>query len=67
MLWYYLQESHTLTDKVLFWAMFVFFGIIPVDLFVPKDIHGFLNGTLFIDVYLYSLAWVRMCYDLWRR
>lgn len=67
MLWYYLQESHTLTDKVLFWAMFVFFGIIPVDLFVPKDIHGFLNGTLYIDVYLYSLAWVRMCYDLWRR
>ena len=67
MLWYYLRENQTLFDKVLFWAMFVFFGIIPVDLFVPKDFHDFMNGTLFIDVYLYSLAWGRMCFDLWRR
>ena len=65
MLWYYLQERHTLFDKTLFWAMIVFFGIIPVDLFVPSSVHRFLNGTLFIDVYLYMLAWGKMVWSLW--
>ncbi len=66
MLWYYLQQRHTLFDKVLFWALIVFFGIVPVDLFVPSSVHNFLNGTLFIDVYLYMLVWGRMAWLLWK-
>lgn len=66
MLWYYLQEQHSLFDKVLFWTMIVFFGIVPADVFVPSSIHDFLNGTLFIDVYLYMLAWGKMVWSLWK-
>jgi hypothetical protein len=66
MLWYWLQATHTLFDKVLFWALFVFFGIIPVDVFVPTSVHQFLNNTLYIDVYLYALVWCKMTLSLWR-
>ena len=64
-LWYYLQEQHTRFDQWLFWALIVFFGIVPVDIFVPSHIHDFLNGTLFIDVYLYMLVWGKMVWSLW--
>lgn len=60
MLWYWLQPGHTAFDRVLFWAMLVMFGIVPVDVFVPAKVHNLLNGTLFIDVYLYAIAWARM-------
>ena len=66
MLWYWLQAEHTLFDKVLFWALFVFFGIVPVDAFVPVSVHEFLNNTLYIDVYLFTLAWCKMTLSLWR-
>jgi Protein of unknown function (DUF2029). len=66
MLWYWLQATHTLFDKVLFLALFVFFGIIPVDVFVPASVHQFLNNTLYIDVYLYALVWCKMTLSLWR-
>lgn len=66
MLWYWLQAEHSLFDKVLFWGMLVFFGIVPVDLFVPSSVHNFLNGTLYIDVYLYTLAWGKMVWSLWK-
>jgi hypothetical protein len=66
MLWYWLQATYTLFDKVLFWALFVFFGIIPVDVFVPTSVHQFLNNTLYIDVYLYALVWCKMTLSLWR-
>jgi hypothetical protein len=66
MLWYWLQAEHSLFDKVLFWGMVVFFGIVPVDLFVPSSVHNFLNSTLYIDVYLYTLAWGKMVWSLWK-
>lgn len=66
MLWYWLQATHTLFDKVLFWALFVFFGIIPVDVFVPASVHQFLDNTLYINVYLYALVWCKMTLSLWR-
>lgn len=66
MLWYWLQERHTLLDRCLFWGMIVFFGIIPVDLFVPASVHRFVNDTLYINVYLYTLAWGKMYWTLLR-
>lgn len=59
-LWYWLREQHTLYDKILFWGLLVFFGIVPTDIFVPASIHKFLNDTLYINVYLYTLAWLKM-------
>jgi len=67
MLWYWLQEQHDRFDKIVFWAMIVFFGIVPVDIFMPSAVHRFVNGTLYIDVYLYMLAWGKMAWCLWKR
>ena len=44
----------------------VFFGIVPVDLFVPSSVHHFLNDTLYIDVYLYTITWGKMVWSLWK-
>ena len=66
MLWYWLQPRHSLFDKILFWALIVFFGIVPVDVFVPASVHRFLNETLFIDVYLYTLVWCKMFWSFWK-
>ena len=67
MLWYYLQGRHALFDRILFWGLFVFFGIVPVDVFVPSKVHHFLNDTLYIDIYLYLLAWSKMTWSLWKK
>ena len=64
MLWYYLQEHHTVLDKVLFWALIVFFGIIPADVLVPSSVHNFLNDTLYINVYLYAIVWCKMVWSM---
>lgn len=64
MLWYWLKASHTIFDKVLFWALIVFFGIVPTDVLVPASVHNYLNGTLFIDVYLYAIVWFQMLFDM---
>ena len=64
MLWYYLQEHHTVLDKVLFWALIVFFGLIPTDVLVPSRVHNFLNGTLYINVYLYTIVWCKMVWSM---
>lgn len=64
MLWYWLQERHTVFDKVLFWALLVFFGCIPTDVLVPSSVHKFLNDTLYIDIYLYALVWFKMLWSM---
>ncbi len=64
MLWYYLQKHHTVLDKVLFWALIVFFGCIPTDVLVPSSVHNFLNGTLYINVYLYTIVWCKMVWSM---
>ena len=66
MLWYWLQDRHTMFDKVLFWAMIVMFGIVPVDLFVPLKVHRFLNYKLCIGIYLYTLVWCKMFWTMCR-
>ena len=67
MLWYYLQKQHTLFDRCLYWLLIVFFGIIPIDVFVPASVHRFVNDTLYIDVYLYTLTWGKMFWYLLRK
>lgn len=64
MLWYWLQDRHTVFDKVLFWALLVFFGCVPTDVLVPSSVHYFLNGTLMINVYLYAIVWCRMLWSM---
>lgn len=64
MLWYWLQDRHTVFDKVLFWALLVFFGCVPTDVLVPARVHNLLNGTWYIDVWLYFAVWCKMLWSL---
>jgi len=63
-LWFYLQTSLTLFDKIIFWSIFIFLCIVPIDILVPTSLFKVLNGTLYIDVYLYALAWIRIVWSL---
>ena len=60
MLWYYLQPVHTYLDVILLWGMVVCFEIIPADIFMPTSVHKFINDTLYINVYLFAIAWGKM-------
>lgn len=64
MLWYWLRPQHTLTDKVLLWSLLIFFGIVPTDVLMPTAVHNLLNGTWFIDVYLYAIVWCMMVWSM---
>ena len=66
MLWYWLRDHHTTFDKVMLWALVVFFGIVPIDIFVPAKIHHFINGELYVNVYLYAIVWCQMCWSMVR-
>ena len=60
MLWYWLRPQHPAALRALVWALFIFFGCVPTDVLVPSAVHNLLNGTWFIDVYLYAIAWTIM-------
>lgn len=60
MLWYSLQERHTVLDRVLLWGMLIFFGVIPIDALVPSKVHHLVNDAWYVNVYLYAIAWCRM-------
>lgn len=64
MLWYWLKSSHSVFDRVMLWLLVVFFGCVPIDVLVPSRVHDFLNGTLYIDVYLYAIVWCQMVWSM---
>ena len=49
-------------DKVLFWSIFVLFGVMPIDLFCPSFICRFVHLHLWIGVYVFAIAWIRILY-----
>jgi hypothetical protein len=60
MLCYWLWDKHTVYDKVLFWSMFVLFGMVPSDVLCPVSVHEFLHADLWLDVFGYTLVWLEM-------
>lgn len=64
MLWFWMKEKRTAFDIVMLWLLVVFFGCVPTDVLVPTKVHNFLNGTLFIDVYLYAIVWCQMLHSM---
>ena len=64
MLWYWLQEHHTVFDKILFWVLLFIFGWVPSDVLFPIKAYHLLNDNLHIDVYLYTLAWGKMLWSM---
>lgn len=63
-LWHFTQGNHTLFYKILFWSMYIFISIIPIDILIPTSVFKLLNFTLYIDVYLYSIFWCMMVWSL---
>lgn len=62
-LWYFLEDNRSLTDKVLFWALFVLWCVMPIDLFCPSKICNYVHLTLWIGVLAYIVAWMRFIYS----
>ena len=61
-LWYFLEDKRPLVDRILFWALFVFWCVMPIDLFCPSKLCNYIHSTLWIGVLTYTVAWVRMIY-----
>ena len=61
-LWYFLEDKRPLVDRILFWALFVLWCVMPIDLFCPSKLCNYIHSTLWIGVLAYTVAWVRMIY-----
>ena len=61
-LWFFHQDNRPVVDKVLFWALFVLWCVMPIDLFCPSKLCNYLHSTLWIGVLTYTVAWLRMIY-----
>ena len=61
-LWYFSEEARPLVDKILFWCIFVLFGVMPIDILCPTPVCLFCHKTLWLGVWIFTIAWVRMIY-----
>lgn len=61
-LWFFSQEKRPLVDKILFWLLFVLWGVMPIDIFCPSRICNYVHSTLWIGVILFTVVWVRILY-----
>ena len=60
---FWIQPRRTRFDWVLFWVLFVCFGILPTDVLCPAWLHEYIHETFWIDVYAMALAWLLI---IWR-
>lgn len=56
---FWLQPDKKRIDWILFWLLFVNFAILPTDVLCPPKIHEFIHNTFWLDVYVYTICWVR--------
>lgn len=61
MLWYWTRR-HNRTDKTLLWSIFFLMGIVPIDILVPPPVMRFITATLWLHVWVFTFAWLRMVY-----
>lgn len=59
-LWYFLEDKRPLVDRILFWALFVLWCVMPIDLFCPSKLCNYIHSTLWIGVLTYTIAWIRI-------
>ncbi len=57
---FWLQKKRTRIDWVLFWLLFVNFCILPTDVLCPPKVHQFIHETFWLDVYTYTICWLRI-------
>ena len=71
-LWYFNRNTRTddacvvstgsRIDRILFWAFFILFGLMPIDIFCPTPLCMFVHTKLWIGVWLFAVLWVRVIY-----
>ncbi len=57
---FWIQPQRTTFDWILFWLLFVNFGILPTDVLCPTWLHHFIHDNFWLDVYCMTLAWLRI-------
>lgn len=61
MLWYWSRGGdRKRLDKVLFWSLFALFCIVPIDVVCPVPVMHFITRTLWLHVWIFTFAWLRM-------
>lgn len=55
---FWLQPTHQKWEWVLFWVVFVCFGILPTDVLCPAWLHEYIHETFWLDVYAFTAAWL---------
>lgn len=63
MLWYISRDkANTTFDKILLWAFFILFGLVPIDLFCPSVAARFIHTKLWLGVWMFVVLWGRIIY-----
>ena len=62
MICWHTWRTHTLFDRIMFWVVFVLFSILPTDVLCPARVHQYINNTLFLNVWSFTLVWITMIY-----
>lgn len=60
-LWYFLKEEHSRLEKFFFWSLWLLFGVLPIDIFCPATWCLFVHKTLWLGVWIFTMAW---CYQV---
>jgi len=61
-LWYFSEDERSIVDKILFWCIFVLFGMMPIDILCPTPVCMFCHKTLWLGVWIFTIAWLRIIY-----
>lgn len=56
---FWLQPVRRWYDWLLFWLLLLNFGVLPTDVLCPPKVHNFIHETFWLDVYTYTLCWLR--------
>lgn len=59
LLWHH-SRTPNLTDKVLLWCNFILLCIVPIDLLFPKVCMSFICYTLWLNIWVFLITWLRM-------
>lgn len=63
LLWYNTRR-HTLFDRILLWANLIVLVLVPIDVFCPARVCHYLFETLTLNLWIFAITWLRMCYTL---
>lgn len=61
-IWYFNRKNPSTFERVLLWTLFVLFGVMPIDILCPPSWCLYVHKTLWIGVWVMTVAFVYMTY-----